>query len=432
MFPRNFISGIIILTLTLVFWIKLDNFLSGPIFFVFISIAFTTFLLIEFGLASFVYRPVGDRKYSPRVSLIIPAYNEEKVVYETVAAAAKSNYPRDLFEIIVVNDGSTDETMRELDRARTDFGIRAIHLERNRGKRGAIVEGFKESRGKVITVMDSDTFLSPDALYNGVQYFSDPKVGAVCGNGKVYNKGENTLTKMQDAWYDSMFTVFKEAESVFGMVTCCSGLLSFYRKKSIAGMMRSWASETFLGVSVKAGEDRALTNIVLRPRVLYGADADDRILTNVVAKTGEDVVYASNAVAYTIVPNTLRKFFRQQVRWKRGWFRGNLQALTFMWKKHPLGSLLYYLHTVLAYLTRVVVARMLFLPAIEGKFLSPSVYVIGLLYVGFLYALYYAVREPRGTWPYRMLFQITYNLFISPFLSLFAWATIRRESWMTS
>ena len=102
-----------------------------------------------------------------------------------------------------------------------------------------------------------------------------------------------------------------------------------------------------------------------------------------------------------------------------------------MWKKHPLGSLLYYLHTVLAYLTPVVVARMLFLPALEGKFLSPSVYVIGLLYVGFLYALYYAVREPRGTWPYRMLFQITYNLFISPFLSLFAWATIRRESWMT-
>jgi hypothetical protein len=70
-------------------------------------------------------------------------------------------------------------------------------------------------------------------------------------------------------------------------------------------------------------------------------------------------------------------------------------------------------------------------PLIEGKFLSPSVYVIGLLYVGFLYALYYAVREPRGTWPYRMLFQVTYNLFISPFLSLFAWATIRRESWMT-
>ena len=111
--------------------------------------------------------------------------------------------------------------------------------------------------------MDSDTFLAPDALYNDVQNFSSRNVGAVCGHGKVHHRSENALTKMQDAWYDGMFTVFKGAESVFGMVTCCSGLLSFYRRKSITGMMESWASETFLGIPVKAGEDRALTNIVL-------------------------------------------------------------------------------------------------------------------------------------------------------------------------
>ncbi len=431
MAARSYAGARIILTLAVVFWFKFDNFLAGPFFFVFVSISFTVFLLLEFGLATFVYRPVGDRKYLPTVSLVMPAFNEGKVVYQTAAAAAASTYPRALLDIVIVNDGSTDNTREELDRAERDFGIRAIHLDRISGKRRAVVAGFKESKGEIVAIVDSDTFLAADALYNGVQNFSSSNVGAVCGHGKVYNKTENTITKMQDAWYDGMFTVFKGAESVFGMVTCCAGLMSFYRRKSITGMMDSWASETFLGIPVKAGEDRALTNIVLRPRVLYSADADDRILTNVVARRGEDVVYASNAVAYTIVPNTLRKFFRQQVRWKRGWFRGNLQALTFMWKKHPLGSLLYYLHTVLAYATPVVVARMLFLPALEGKFLSPSVYVIGLVYVGFLYALYYAVREPRGTWPYRMLFQITYNLFISPFLSLFAWATIRRESWMT-
>lgn len=431
MTARSYAGGLIILTLAVVFWVKFDNFLAGPFFFVFISISFTAFLLLEFGLATFVYRPVGDRKYLPTVSLVMPAFNEGKIVYQTAAAAAASTYPRELLEIIIVNDGSTDNTREELDRAGRDFGIKAIHLDQNSGKRRAVVTGFKESKGEVVAVMDSDTFLASDALYNGVQNFSSPSVGAVCGHGKVYNKTENTITKMQDAWYDGMFTVFKGAESVFGMVTCCSGLLSFYRRKSITGMMDSWASETFLGIPVKAGEDRALTNMVLRPRVLYGADVNDLILTNVVARKGEDVVYASNAVAYTIVPNNLRTFFRQQIRWKRGWFRCNLQTLTFMWKKHPLGSLLYYLHTVLAYLTPVVVARMLFLPVIEGRFFSLSVYVIGLLYVGVLYALYYAVREPRGTWPYRMLFQITYNLFVSPFLSLFAWATIRRESWMT-
>jgi hyaluronan synthase len=428
---RSYAGGLIILTLAVVFWFKFDNFLAGPFFFVFVSISFTVFLLLEFGLATFVYRPAGDKKYLPTLSLVMPAFYEGRIVYQTAAAAAGSTYPKDLLEIVIVNDGSTDNTRAELYRAQQDFGIRTIHLEKNSGKRKAVVTGFKESKGEIVAVMDSDTFLAPDALYNGVQNFSSRNVGAVCGHGKVHNKSENVLTKMQDAWYDGMFTVFKGAESVFGMVTCCSGLLSFYRRKSITGMMDSWASETFLGIPVKAGEDRALTNIVLRPRVLYASDADDRILTNVVAKRGEDVVYASNAVAYTIVPNTLRKFFRQQVRWKRGWFRGNLQALTFMWKKHPLGSLLYYLHTLLAYLTPVVIARMLFLPVIEGRLLSPMLYVAGLLYVGVLYALYYAVREPRGTWPYRMLFQVTYNLFVSPFLSLFAWVTIRRESWMT-
>ena len=431
MATRSYVGGLIILTLAVVFWFKFDNFLVGPFFFVFVSISFTVFLLLEFGLATFVYRPTGDRKFLPTISLVMPAFNEGKILYQTTATAAASTYPRGLLEIVVVNDGSTDNTRQELDRAQRDFGIKAINLEKNSGKRRAVVAGFKESRGEIVAVMDSDTFLTPDALYNGAQNFSSPNVGAVCGHGKVYNKSENVLTKMQDSWYDGMFTVFKGAESVFGMVTCCSGLLSFYRRKSITGMIDSWASETFLGTPVKAGEDRALTNIVLRPRLLYAGDADDRILTNVVAKRGEDVVYASNAVAYTIVPNTLKKFFKQQIRWKRGWFRGNLQALTFMWKKHPLGSLLYYLHTILAYLTPVVISRMLFLPVIEGKLLSPTLYVVGLLYVGVLYALYYAVREPRGTWPYRMLFQVTYNLFVSPFLSLFAWVTIRRESWMT-
>src|SRR6266571_4290683 len=328
MAARSYAGALIILTLAVVFWFKFDNFLAGPFFFVFVSISFTVFLLLEFGLATFVYRPVGDRKYLPTVSLVMPAFNEGKVVYQTAAAAAASTYPRALLDIVIVNDGSTDNTREELDRAERDFGTRAIHLDRNSGKRRAVVAGLKESKGEIVAIVDSDTFLAADALYNGVQNFSSSNVGAVCGHGKVYNKTENTITKMQDAWYDGMFTVFKGAESVFGMVTCCAGLMSFYRRKSITGMMDSWASETFLGIPVKAGEDRALTNVV--------------------ARRGEDVVYASNAVAYTIVPNTLRKFFRQQVRWKRGWFRGNLQALTFMWKKHPLGSLLYYLHTVLA------------------------------------------------------------------------------------
>ncbi len=425
------VSGLIITSLAVLLLVKLDAYLSEAFALAFISVGFTAFLLLEFSLASFVYEPVEDRNHLEKVSLIIPARNEGKVIYETVGAAARSNYPAELLEIIVVNDGSTDGTKEELVRGERDFRIKAIHLEKNVGKRHAIAAGLRSSRGRIIATMDSDTFLDPNAVYNAVQYFSDPRVGAVCGHGRVHNRDKNVLTKMQDAWYDGMFTVFKGAESVFGMVTCCSGLFSLYRRKSIINMIESWAGERFLGFRVKAGDDRALTNLVLRPRIVYGADADDRLLTTEVAKRGERVVYARNAVAYTIVPSTLGKFLKQQVRWKRGWFRGNLVAFGFMWRKNPLGSFLYYLHTILAYLTPLVVARMLVIPVLEGRWMDMLIYVLGLAYIGFLYALHFAMRDPKGTWGYRILFQVTYNLFISPFLSLAAWLTVTRESWMT-
>src|SRR5713226_5914469 len=114
------------------------------------SISFTVFLLLEFGLATFVYRPVSDRKYLPTVSLVMAAFNEGRVVYQTAAAAAASTYPRDLLDIVIVNDGSTDNTREELDRAQRDFDIRAIHLDRNSGKRRAVVAGFEESKGEVV------------------------------------------------------------------------------------------------------------------------------------------------------------------------------------------------------------------------------------------------------------------------------------------
>ena len=103
---RSYVGGTIILTLAVVFWFKFDNFLAGPFFFVFVSISFTVFLLLEFGLATFVYRPAGDKRYLPSVSLVMPAFNEGKIVYQTAAAAAASTYPRDLLEIVIVNDGA--------------------------------------------------------------------------------------------------------------------------------------------------------------------------------------------------------------------------------------------------------------------------------------------------------------------------------------
>lgn len=424
------ISCIIIISLAVILWIKLSD-IPDHLFWYLISIGFTIFLISEFSLADIVYKPVGDKGFTPKISVLIPVKNEEEVIYQTIETVVKSNYPKELLEIIAINDGSTDRTGEELERAKKDFNIKVISLEKNLGKRKAIATGFKEASGEIIVIIDSDTFLSPDALYNAVQYFIDEEVGAVCGQGRVYNKDKNILTRMQDAWYYGMFNVFKAFESVFGMVTCCSGILSLYRRKSIEGMIDYWANEKFLGLPVKVGDDRALTNIVLKPQIIQASDADDRLLTAYTAKRGWKVVYAKNAVAYTIVPENLKKFIKQQIRWKKGWFRGTLFALTFMWRKNPMGAFFYYLHTFLAFLTPVIVFRVFYLSIFNCDYKLALIYILGLAYVGFCYAIHQAVRDNSKCWIWRIPFQLSYNLFVSPILSVYAWFTINRESWMT-
>ncbi|MFQ6095046.1 MAG: glycosyltransferase [Candidatus Bathyarchaeia archaeon] len=396
-----------------------------------ISIAFTIFLICEFFLASFIYKPMGDKKFTPTVDVVVPVKNEAKIIYDTVKSVVDSKYPKGLLGVIVVNDGSTDGTKEVLERCVNDFGIRVINFENNMGKRIAVAEGVKNSEAEIIVIKDSDTFLHPDAIYNGVQYFVDRRVGAVCGHGLVMNKEQNMLTKMQDCWYDGMFTIFKATESVFGMVTCCSGLLSFYRRRAIKEMIDGWASERFLGVPVKVGDDRALTNIVLKPKLLHAADADDRLLTSEVAKKGEKVVYAQESLGYTVVPSSINDFLRQQIRWKKGYLRGNLLASKAMWRKHPIGASLYYLHFFLTLVTPAVVARVLFLAA-TGDLIFFTIFLLGLVYLASLYGVHYASRGGGvKSWLYRIPFQVIYCFLIAPFLTIYAWLTLRNQDWMT-
>lgn len=424
------VNSVIIFSLIAILAVKVTEIPDGHIWY-FISIGFTSFLLFEFSLAGLVYKTVGDKCFTPRVSLIIPVKNEEEVIYETIKAAAMSNYPKNLLEIIVVNDGSTDRTAEELERAKRDFNIKVISLEKNMGKRKAIAAGFRQASGDIIAIMDSDTFLTRDALYNAVQYFSDMTVGAVCGQGRVYNKDENILTKMQDAWYYGMFNVFKACESVFGMVTCCSGILSLYRRDAIERIIDHWSTEKFLGTELKVGDDRALTNYVLKPGIIQAEDADDRLLTSYVSKRGWRVVYAKNAIAYTIVPSTLGKFIKQQIRWKKGWLRGNLYALTFMWRKHPFGAFLYYLNLILTFLTPVIIARIIYLCIFCAAYKFALIYLVGITYIGICYSLYQIATDKSKSGIWRIPFQLSYHLIISPGLSIYAWLTIKKESWMT-
>src|SRR5262249_14444095 len=150
--------------------------------------------------------------------------------------------------------------------------------------------------------------------------------GAVCGHTDVLNKGANLLTRMQALQYFIAFSVYKSAEALFGSVTCCSGCFSGYRRSAVDPIASDWANQRFFGQPSTYGDDRSLTNFLL-PRWR--------------------VVYAPDAKAHTAVPEKLRQFMRQQLRWKKSWMRESLRACRIMWRKPPVMALFYYLGVVL-------------------------------------------------------------------------------------
>lgn len=198
-----------------------------------------SFLLSRFFIAYF-YQDFHDRKIAaskyPTMSFVIAAKNEEGSIYKTIKTCMSSAYPNK-FECIVVNDGSTDNTLTEMLRAQRDFnkirrGVKVISFPENRGKREGMAEGVLAARGDVIIFVDSDSFVERNAAKIIVEHFiNEPEVGAVAGNTGVENHNHNTLTKMQSARYGVSFDIFKACESVFGTVTCCPGCFSAYRRE---------------------------------------------------------------------------------------------------------------------------------------------------------------------------------------------------------
>ena len=174
-----------------------------------------------------------------------------------------------------------------------------LTVESNRGKREAMAAGFRRARGEIIVQLDSDSYIAPDTVRNLIAPFADHRVGAVCAHARPANADANTLTRMQAAFYFLSFRILKAAESTFLAVLCCSGCCSAYRRSTVIPVLDDWLAEAFLGKPMTWGDDRALTNRLLR--------------------TGHRTIYTSLSHAYTICPHTLTRLLKQQLRWKKGW-----------------------------------------------------------------------------------------------------------------
>jgi len=378
------------------------------------SMVVCVFILSRFGFSLF-YRPAGRRTpldAEPTVAIVMPAFNEERAIAASVRALLAADYPEEKLELVVVNDGSTDGTLDAIESiASREPRVQVIDFPRNRGKRAAMAAGIRATEAEIVTFVDSDSVLEHDALRLIAQGFADESVGAIAGHAEVANPRESWIARMQAVRYFVAFRVCKAAESIFGAVTCCSGCFSAYRRAAILPALERWEHQRFLRRPATYGDDRSLTNFVLRDW---------------------KVRYDSRAMSRTIVPAHFMLFLRQQLRWKRSWTRESLIVGRFIWRKHPLACLWAYLGIVLPLIAPIVACRSLVLEPLAGGAGLPIVYMIGIYAMAMVYGLYYGMQHGRydTLWVFGVLFVFFYLAFML-WQTYYALLTARNPSWGT-
>ena len=346
-----------------------------------------------------------------KVSIIIPARNEPKIIRNTVRACLASSYSN--IEIILVNDGSSDKTgdVMDLLHKENPGQVKVIHLSKNMGKRGAIREAMLHAKieGNIIMLHDSDSIVEKTAIERIMNVFNDPDVGAVSCHARPLNAGNNILTKMQDTWYNGSYYIMKGMESSFGSVTCCTGVLSAYRKEAIMPCLEAWANDKFMGVEFRPGDDRHLTSY------LIGGSKNYLGKQNRVWKT----YYCESAVVFTEVPSNFKTFINQQIRWKKSWIRVFLFTAPFYFKnRSPIAASFYYIQMLLSIIAPVIAFRNLVLLPLMGNYTSAIAYILGVLSISLLYAMVFKARNPGSgnRWVYRLLISLLSLFLLSPLL----------------
>jgi cellulose synthase/poly-beta-1,6-N-acetylglucosamine synthase-like glycosyltransferase/peptidoglycan/xylan/chitin deacetylase (PgdA/CDA1 family)/spore germination protein YaaH len=233
-------------------------------------------------------RALYDPAFSPFVAVVVPAYNEEKVIIQTITSLLACDFPGQ-FEIIVVDDGSSDSTYRAASVAFASHTQVHVYTQPNGGKAAALNFGIAQTSSEIVVALDADTVFARDTIAKLIRHFADPQIGAVAGNAKVGNR-INLLTRWQALEYITSQNLDRRAFSVLNCITVVPGAVGAWRRELI---------------ELAGGFDRSTL-------------AEDADLTIAIRKLGYAVVYEDEAVALTEAPDTVRGFIRQRYRWMFG------------------------------------------------------------------------------------------------------------------
>jgi hyaluronan synthase len=366
----------------------------------------------------FRYRPYDSAAVEswPGVTVVVPAYNEGETVYSTISSIARGNYPVDRLRIIAVDDGSRDDTYSYILKAQKEFPetVRVIRFDTNQGKRQGIYEAYKLTETPFIVTVDSDTLLEPDALKELLTpLILNPQISGVTGRIRIWNSDANILTKMLKANFAMAFDFTRAVQSTFSTVFCTSGAFSAYRMSVVREVIDHWMRQTFLKRRCTYGEDRSLTNHILR--------------------TGQGTVFQRTAVAFTRVPEKLPKVLKMLTRWARSNIRESIIFSRIMLNSNRKGNHLLPFIEFITTVAIVFVHLVLFYYFLFSGLVDSGFILRMLCYTvmfGFFYSLYYIRIEGAADFPYMLAFSLFSSVFMVWIFTV-AGMTLTTRSWST-
>ncbi len=251
---------------------------------------------------------IRDDNALPMISLVVPAYNEGLVIQAAIRSLLLLDYPN--YEIIVIDDGSTDDTYEKslgVAREPHSIPIRVI-TKRNGGKAEALNTGMTAARGEFILNMDGDSKLSSNTLRACIRHFDNPLIGAVAGNVKVINR-ENVWSNIQALEYVEGLAMARKAQSFMRIVNIIPGPLGMFRK-SVLQQVGGYDHDTF---------------------------AEDCDLTLKMLMRGWQIAYEPAAIAWVETPSQLLNLLKQRYRWTRGILQATSKHSASLWQPRKAG-----------------------------------------------------------------------------------------------
>ncbi|MBU5226236.1 glycosyltransferase [Clostridium senegalense] len=288
---------------------------------------------------------IEDKK-CPFVSILVPAHNEEKVIYKTVRALLLLNYPKDKMELIVINDNSNDNTAEELKKAKKEFPnynftiITTDSVTGGKGKSNALNLGYKKAKGEYIAVYDADNTTEKNALkYLITRIHNDKTLGAVIGKFRTRNRDRNILTKFINIETLS-FQWMAQAGRWNLLKLCTIPGTNFVIKKSILKRLGGW-------------DEKAIS--------------EDTEISFRIYKIGYKIAFMPLAVTWEQEPETIKVWFKQRTRWAKGNIYVLNKYLIKIFKEKPskiLFDVIYFFLVYFLFLSSVLISDGIFILSI--------------------------------------------------------------------